>query len=303
MARSPDRCRLQILKGVAVPGVTSAARIVRHPARRGGWLVALAFELPQTITGAVMSIHIVRVILCGVCLLCAANVAAQPPRSPDEPTRFQLGVGLLGAGAVGDFGTGVDGAWGALVHMDVGLGESPFSLGGEFAGMGYGAESRSVYIGNLVPDIPNLSVKVNTDHEMWLGHMRVRAQRRVGRWRPYADGLVGFTELATRTSIKGALSCSSIPQAGVTCSSETAAEATNAKDYVPSYGGAAGIMIGFRSSPRSPRLDLSVRYHRGGVAEYLTKGAIVRDGDRVTLNVSRSRTDMVMVYCGLTVGR
>jgi len=27
------------------------------------------------------------------------------------------------------------------------------------------------------------------------------------------------------------------------------------------------------------------------------------DGDRVTLNVSRSRTDMVMVYCGLTVGR
>lgn len=229
--------------------------------------------------------------------------AAQPQRTPDEPPRFQLGAGVLGAGAVGDFGTGVDGAWGALVHMDVGLGKSPFSVGGEFGGMGYGAERRSVYIGDVVPDIPNLSLKVNTDNEMWLGHVRVRAQRRVGRWRPYADALLGFAELATRTSINGALSCSSIPQTGVTCSSETAAEATNAKDYVRSYGAAAGVMIGFTSSPQSPRLDLSVRYHRGGVAEYLTEGAIVREGGRATLNLSRSRTDMVMVYCGLAIGR
>lgn len=58
-----------------------------------------------------MTIRDVRVILCGVCLLCATNAAAQPPRSPDEPTRFQLGVGLLGAGAVGDFGTGEDGGF------------------------------------------------------------------------------------------------------------------------------------------------------------------------------------------------
>lgn len=254
-------------------------------------------------TRAVMSIHIVRAILCSVCLLCATNVTAQSQRSPERPLRLQVGLGLLGAGAVGDFGAGVDGAWGALVHMDVGLGRSPFSLGGEFGGMGYGAESRSVYIGNLIPDIPNLSVKVNTDNEMWLGHLRVRAQRGVGRWRPYADGLLGFTRLSTRTSIKGALSCSSVLQAGVTCSSETAAEATNAKDSVPSYGGAAGVMIGFRQSPRSPRLDLSVRYHRGGVAEYLTEGAIVREGDRATFNLSRSRTDMVMAYCGVNIGR
>lgn len=250
-----------------------------------------------------MRIHHLPVVLCGACLLAATSLEAQPRRMPDEPPRVQLGVGLIGAGAVGDFGTGVDGAWGALMHMDVGLGRSPFSVGGEFGGMGYGAEHRSVYVGDAIPDIPNLSLKVNTDNEMWLGHVRVRAQRRVGRWRPYADGLIGFTELATSTSIKGALTCSSAPQAGVTCSSETAAEATNAKDYVRSYGASAGVMIGFTSSPRSPRLDLSVRYHRGGVAEYLTEGAIVREGGRATLNLSRSRTDMVMVYCGVAIGR
>ncbi len=243
-----------------------------------------------------------KAFLCAVCLFCAANVAAQPQSSSKGPTRFQGGVGFLGARAVGDFGTHVAGAAGVLVQFDVGLAQSVFSLGGEFGAMGYGGESRSVYIGNLVPDIPDLSLKVNTDNEMWLGHVRVRAQRRVGRWRPYADGLLGFTELATRTSIQGVLSCSTASGDAI-CSTPTAAEATNSKDSVPSYGGAAGVMVGFRSSLRSPRLDLSVRYHRGGEAQYLTKGAIVREGGRAILDFSRSRTDMIMVYVGLAGGR
>ncbi len=42
---------------------------------------------------------------------------------------------------------------------------------------------------------------------------------------------------------------------------------------------------------------------RVGVADCLTEVAIVRDGDRAAMNVSRSRTDMVMVHCGSSVGR
>lgn len=246
----------------------------------------------------------VRAILCGVCLSCAANVAAQPRPSSEGPTRFQGGLGLLAGAAVGDFATHVDSAVGVLLHFDVGLGKSVFSLGAEFGFMEYGHESRTVYIGNVIPDIPDLSLKVNTDNDMWLLHARVRAQRRVGRWRPYADGLFGFTGLSTTTSIEGVVSCTSIGgSGGVTCSSTTAAEATNAQDFVLSYGGAAGVMVGFGSSPLSPRLDLSVRYHGGGEAQYLTEGAIVREGDRAILNFSRSRTDMVMLYIGVAIGR
>lgn len=254
--------------------------------------------------GGPMSARTVKAMLCGVCLLCAANAAAQPQPASEQPSRLQGSVGLLAATAVGDFGAHVDGAIGVLLQFDVRLAKSIFSLGGEFGAMGYGSESRTVYIGNLIPDIPDLSLKVDTDNEMWLGHALARAQRRAGRWRPYADALIGFTELATRTSITGALTCSGTPGTAVTCSTPTAAEATNAKDSVLSYGGAAGVMIALRSSSqRSPRLDLSVRYHRGGDAQYLAKGDIVRGGDRAVLNISRSRTDMVMVHIGLALGR
>jgi hypothetical protein len=243
--------------------------------------------------------------LCAAYLLSAADYAtAQTRPSLDEPTRFHAGIGFLGAAAVGDFGTDVGGALGILMDVDVRLGKSLFTLGGEFGAMGYGSETRSVYVGNLIPDIPDLSIRVNTDNEMWIGHLRFGAQRRVGRWRPYANGLIGFTELATRTSINGMVMCRGSQQTGgVTCDSETAAEATNAKDVVLSYGVAAGALIGFRSRSRSPWLDVSLRYHRGGEAEYLTKGAIVREGDRAILNVSRSRTDMIMLYVGLAIGR
>lgn len=246
-----------------------------------------------------------KAVLCGVCLLWAANVAAQPQPDSEGP-RFQGGLGFLAAAPVGDFGDHVDSAMGILLQFDVGLARSIFSLGVEFASMGYGDESRHVYVGDLVPDIPGLTLKVNTDNEMFLLHARVRAQRRTGRWRPYADGLIGFTNPVTTTSIEGVLSCSGIAGSpgAVVCSSTTAAEATNAEDYVLSYGGTAGVTIGFRSSPAwSPRLDLSVRYHRGEEAGYLTEGAIDRDGNRAILHVSRSATDMVMAYIGVAFGR
>jgi hypothetical protein len=54
---------------------------------------------------------------------------------------------------------------------------------------------------------------------------------------------------------------------------------------------------------RSVKFDVSVRYLAGGEAEYLTKGAVRWEGGQTILDVSRSRTDIVLVYIGVALGR
>jgi hypothetical protein len=240
-------------------------------------------------------------------LLGTADAVAQtPPPTPAASTgrtRLQGGVGILAVLTAGDFARQVHDAGGVLGHLNAALGDSVFSLGGEFAYLLYGHESRTVALGSLIPDIPNASVKVNTDNAILLLHARVRGQRRQGRWRPYADGLVGFTDLFTTTSIEGVQQCGSVDPGTPRCITSSTPSATNSWDFVLSYGGGAGVMIGLGSSPRSVRLDVSARYLRGGEAQYLTEGAIRREGARAILEFSRSRTDMVTLYVGIALGR
>ena len=75
--------------------------------------------------------------------------------------------------------------------------------------------------------------------------------------------------------------------------------ATNARDFALSYGGGVGVKIG---SPPG-WFDLSIRYLNGGEADYLRKGALRREGGQVALDITRSRTDMVMIYLGVAFGR
>lgn len=230
-------------------------------------------------------------------LAAVASTSAQTPTTPSEkPTRLQASVGLLLGAPLGGFGNNVDGAGGFSGHLDVGLGDSVVSVGGEAAYLWYGTESRKVDLSAAIPDLPGVVVTVNTDNAMILVHGRVRVQPRRGRWRPYVDGLFGFADIFTTTSIEGSGSCDAD-----SCS--TGIEATNLEDYVPSFGGGVGVMVGFGSSARSPRLDVSVRYLYGGEADYLTEGAIRREGGQAFLDISRSRTDMVLVYIGIAFGR
>ena len=251
--------------------------------------------MPETFTA--------KALLCGVLLLCASRPGAQSEPVPATPVSgrglaWQGGAGGLGASSQGDFSTNVGGAGGLLIHLDRRLRGSVFSLGGELAYMVYGDESRDVALGSLIPEVPDASVTVNTENAMLLLHARLRAQRRAGRWRPYADGLFGFNDLFTKSSVEGAQDCS-----GDSCSATEVAGATHSRDFVLSYGGGAGVMYVFRSTPGTPKLDFSVRYLRGGEADYLTEGAVRPEGANAVLDFSRSRTDMLTVYIGVAFGR
>jgi hypothetical protein len=241
---------------------------------------------------------------CCCCFLLLAACAAAQEQSAQPSPRVQAGIGFLGAGATGDFGVRVDAAAGILLHMDVQVAKSIFSVGGEWAGTSYGEESRDAYIGNVIPDMPDLTLKVDTSNGLWFLVARLRAQKKTGRWRPYADGLAGVMNISTTTAINGAMSCTGGgTYAPASCSADQAASVTNADATVPTFGAGGGVMIRLGQRAAVPRLDLSVRYQRGGDATYLTKGAIVREENRATFNFSRSPIDLVTVYVGFAVGR
>jgi len=163
-----------------------------------------------------------------------------------------VGAGFIVGVPVGEFGDNVDGAGGLSGHADVALGDSIVSLGVEGSYLLYGTESRRV---PLSPTIPDIVVTVDTSNSVALVHGRVRAQPRAGRIRPYADGLLGFSYIATRTSIDESIDCD--PWG---CSS---LGATNLDDFTVSLGAGAGLQVGFGAAPHRWKLDLSVRYLAG----------------------------------------
>jgi hypothetical protein len=71
---------------------------------------------------------------------------------------------------------------------------------------------------------------------------------------------------------------------------------------VLSYGGGAGLQLAFSSRQRVPRLDVAIRYLNGGSAEYLTKGSLRVDDERLVRHFKRSTTDMAIMYVGLAFG-
>jgi hypothetical protein len=244
-------------------------------------------------------VHSFTGIATGAMVVIVATLVAHPAHAQTPPTterpRLQGGVNFVQAFAVGDFSQRVNLAVGGLFQLDVGLGESVFSVGGEIGYLGYGHVNRKVDVSSLIPEIPNATLSVTTTNYMVPMHARLRAQRRLGRWRPYADALFGGNLISTDTSID----CSANDNAS--CSGDNSA--TNAEDLVLSVGAGVGVMIAFTPRPGVPRLDLSFRYLRGGEGTYLTKGAIRRDGSTAILDVSRSRTDMVALYVGAVIGR
>lgn len=243
-------------------------------------------------------------VLCGSLIVANGSpAAAQSPSGAAGPDRsiWEIGIDGLGALPLGEFADHIDDARGASIYVNIALKQTIFSAGGEAAWMGYGSTSRTVYLGGVIPEVPNAAVDVVTDNSMLLVHGRLRAQRQRGRWRPYADGQVGFTELYTDTTVKGAFECTSGPNGSTDCNQTESGHANHARDFVLSYGGSAGVMMRFGSLPAS--LDLAVRYHGAGEAVYLTEGAVRTVADRVFLDLSRSRTDMVFFCVGVAFGR
>jgi hypothetical protein len=251
-----------------------------------------AHDAPLQMSGLSMkrrfrSLNVLHVLL--VLLLHATSSAAQP--APAEPRKWQFGLSFAAGVATGEFAEHVDSAPGVLFFVDRQIHGSVFSVGGELVYLLYGSQDWT----STVVGAPNLKVKLTTSNNALMGLGHLRAARRSGNWRPYVDGELGAQGLWTETSIDlGASDCR------VLCPDVSA---TDLEDTVFAYGFGAGLT--WRPSEGGVfGLDVGARYSSGGEAKYLTEGAIIRNPDgQPTVNVSRSRTDMLLFYVGVTVGR
>ena len=203
-----------------------------------------------------------------------------------ELRRFQFSPKFLTGVPVGSFGKNVGASPGAAVDFTARVGQTPVSVGATFDYLLYGTETRRIA---LIPEVPEVLSDVGTTNNLIRTHALVRVQSPAGRVRPYAEGLLGFSYVFTRTSVD-------LPAEG------GGAGTTHLGDFAPSFGAGGGVTIGLVSG-RAARLglDTGLRYLTGSEVDYLTPGDLQRDETGVTFEPTRSRATLFGVQLGVTV--
>jgi len=216
---------------------------------------------------------------------------------------FQGALDLLVAAPQGDFKENTD-QIGVGLNMDLGyvFPRIPVVIGGTFAYAMYSSETANVpfslTVGNLV------NVDVTTSNNLALGHLFLRLQPQDGVFRPYAEGLAGFSYFWTESTVESEWS------------DEDIASSTNLDDFVFSYGAGGGVMFRvYRGETDEPGkgmevfIDLKVRYLYGGEAKYYAfddeNMPLVTDANGApALDESKalqSSTDMLNFLIGVSV--
>ena len=159
-------------------------------------------------------------------------------------------------------------------------------MGAAFDYLLYGTETRRIA---LFPAVPEVFSDVGTTNNLIRTHALVRVQPPTGRVRPYAEGLLGFSYVYTRTSVD-------LGDEG------GGAATTHLGDFAPSFGAGGGVTIGLVSwSDARLGLDIGLRYLTGGEVDYLTRGELQRDETGVTFEPTRSLATLVGMQIGITV--
>jgi hypothetical protein len=186
----------------------------------------------------------------------------------------------------------------------------PVFVGLNAGAMSYGSETRYEPFSTTIPDV---RVKVTTTNSIFYGHAVLRLGPSRGRFRPFADGLVGFKNFSTKTAIRNEHE---------TSGEEPIAESTNLDDTAFSYGFGGGLRcriatfdvkgtrkgeVDEKGTPLRVKtgevhlhLTAGAWYLPGGEAQYLKKGSIRREGGAVTYDIRKSNTDMVFGFFGVS---
>lgn len=242
----------------------------------------------------------IRLSLLAAALMAASPLAAQDCDCDDweddyyerRPTGGYAGASFTIAETQGEFSDYVDGGLGGNLHYMHALdrdGWLAVRIDGGFAI--YGHERQRV------PLSPTLGGRILVDlttsnNIAWIG---VGPQIGVpdGRLRPYVNGYAGYSYLSTTSSVESSYYYDDEPYFTT----------TNFDDWSFSYGGGAGVYVPLRHGAQPISIDLGVRYHNNGEAEYLREGDIQDNDDgSITLFPVRSDTDLLTFHIGLSVG-
>jgi hypothetical protein len=192
-----------------------------------------------------------------------------------------------------NIGFGINGAIG------VGSRTLPFVVGIEGGFFLLDSNTENVPLSTTVFGV---NVDVETTNNLAQGHVFLRLQPSSGMFRPYAEALIGAKYLFTETSVQ-----SELRRDG----DEDVFSSTNFDDWSFSYGAGAGVAIELyrETDPTSDlgtvSLLIGAKWTAGSTAEYLDAATIQdRNGngvfDREDVDVSRSRTDVVVPMLGVS---
>lgn len=210
----------------------------------------------------------------------------------ERPTGGFAGGSFTIAQTQGEFADYVDGGLGGSLHYIHALdrdGWLALRVDGGFAIYGYERQT--------VPLSPSLGGRILVDlttsnNIAWIG---VGPQIGVpdGTLKPYVNAYAGYSYLATTSSV----------ESSSYYDDEDYFTTTNFDDWSFSYGGGAGLYIPVRRGASPVSIDLGVRYHNNGEAEYLREGDIQDNEDgSITLFPVRSDTDLLTFHIGFSVG-
>lgn len=207
--------------------------------------------------------------------------------------RFQASMNFLVSYPQNGFKNNVDRTfYGVSGEFFFRLPRSPFLVGISLEYLNYGSETRT---GPLSVDIPEVWVDVTTRNCIFSSAVVLRLSPAGGPFCPYVEGLVGFNYLFTYSSVSDDDDWS-----------DDIASTTNFDDWVFTYGAGAGAVVRVLDvrgregrSAFSLYLDMGLRYLKGGNAEYLREGSILRGRGYITYTPLTSTTDLLKTRVGI----
>ncbi len=221
-----------------------------------------------------------------------APLAAQySGSSPDEMPRSAIGGLALHYGAPqGAFATNVDGVFGINGFLGGRLGSSPFVIRADLGYSIYGSETYRVPLGS--GPLGLIRVDVNTTNNILVGGLGLQMGHPGRQVNPYVGGSVGFSYFFTSTSVSGSQQSSS----------ESFASSTNYSDGTFAKTLFGGLYLPW--GPGGSSIDVGLRYHWNGEAQYLTSRDITFDGaSNPVLHPRHSRADLLTFQVGFALGR
>jgi hypothetical protein len=227
-----------------------------------------------------------------VASLAASLAIAQRPVSAqpfDEPVRGYVGGDLLLASPVGEFadnvGTGFGVAGFGRYELDR---DGVISLRIDGGFMTYGRETIRICV-----TLPcRVTGDLTTSNNIAFAGIGPELGTGPGVVRAYLNGNVGFTYFGTTSEVEGSDN-----------DGDAFASSTNFDDVTFAWTVGSGIQFRVSSGRHPVYIDLGVRYHGNGEAEYLRKGDIVDlpDGS-VDIRPQRSETNLWTIGIGASVG-
>ncbi len=177
----------------------------------------------------------------------------------------------------------------------------PFALGGHLTVANFGRESRRDILGSLPGSSPNETYS----YDIFLFHLIARFELMKTGIKPYLDLLLGMKCFYAQ-SHTGESSAYPLLIGKTFYYMRDFDSETLHSDQALSYGLGGGIrirIVEFNKSdnPLSLYLNLNTRYLFGGEAQYLRKGAVEIQDDRLIMEIQRSRSDLLFFSIGLSL--